>query len=307
MEQDPSLNNLVHAEGYRTGPPNSFGHVEKRGRGPIPMVLIPGGCFGWNVFEDFMKRHETEYTMYAVSLAGMGGTPAPPMPPEGTSYGEQTWIRGAIRALLALIENERLDHPLIVAHFLEGTHIGLRMAIDHPDRIRGVVLLSGSAKFVQPGRDITREERIRFMDERMAPQWFKTVTLRTWNENNFPPSSYSRDPDLGVRLFEQVSNGPLPVVIRYLVEYHAADLSAEFLDIKVPVLLLSPVFPEAMLKDEATVWLPYFFDDGWKGFEQNPRVERVLVDDAGIFVWLDQPERVDREIARFLKTLITDY
>jgi len=29
----------------------------------------------------------------------------------------------------------------------------------------------------------------------------------------------------------------------------------------------------------------------------------VLVDDARIFVWLDQPERVDREIARFLKAL----
>jgi pimeloyl-ACP methyl ester carboxylesterase len=177
------------------------------------------------------------------------------------------------------------------------------MAIDHPDRIRGVVLLSGSAKFVQPGRDFTREERIRYMDERMAPQWFKTVTLRTWNDNNFPPSTYSRDADLGVRLFEQVSKGPLPVVIRYLLEYHASDLSTEFLDIAAPVLLLSPGFPEAMLKDEATVWLPYFFDDGWKGVEQNPLVERVVIQDSRIFVWLDQPDPVDREIDRWLKAL----
>jgi pimeloyl-ACP methyl ester carboxylesterase len=300
MEQDPGLNNLVHAEGYETGPPDAFGHVEKRGTGPVPMVLVPGGGFGWEVFESFMKRHEAEYTMYAVSLAGMGHTPAPPMPPEGTSYGEQTWIRGAIRALLALIENERLDRPLLVVHFLEGSHIGLRMAIDHPDRIRGAVLVSGSAKFVQPGRDFTREERIRFMDERMAPTWFKTVTLRTWNDNNFPPSSYSRDPELGARLFAQVSDLPLPVVIRYLLEFHAADLAMEFADIKAPLLLLSPGFPEAMLTDEATKWLPYFFVDGWKGVEQNPLVERVILDDARILAWLDQPERVDREIDRFL-------
>jgi pimeloyl-ACP methyl ester carboxylesterase len=303
MEQDPSLNNLVHAEGYRTGPPDTFGHVEKRGSGPIPLVLIPGGGFGWEVFEAFLERHEADYTMYAVSLAGMGRTPAPPMPPEGTSYGEQTWIRGAIRALLALLSDEKLERPLLVTHFLEGSHIGLRMAIDHPDRIRGVVLFSGSAKFVQPGRDFTREERIRYMDERMAPQWFKTVTLRTWNDNNFPPSTYSRDPELGARLFAQVSEGPLPVVIRYLLEFHAADLAAEFADIKAPLLLLSPGFPEAMLRDEATAWLPYFFTDGWKGVERNPLVERVVVDDARIFVWLDQPERVDAEIARFLQAL----
>jgi pimeloyl-ACP methyl ester carboxylesterase len=303
MEQDPSLNNLVHGEGYRMGPPDGFGHVEKRGAGPIPLVLIPGGGFGWEVFESFMGRHEKEYTMFAVSLAGMGGTPAPPMPPEGTSYGEQTWLRGAIRALLRLLEEERLERPLLLTHFLEGSQIGLRMAIDHPERIRGVVLVSGSAKFVQPGRDFTREERIRYMDERMAPQWFKTVTLRTWNDNNFPASTYSRDPELGARLFAQVSEGPLPVVIRYLLEFHAADLAAEFSDIEAPVLLLSPGFPETMLKDEATSWLPYFFTDGWKGIERNPRVERVVVDDARILLWLDQPERVDVEIARFLDGL----
>jgi pimeloyl-ACP methyl ester carboxylesterase len=177
------------------------------------------------------------------------------------------------------------------------------MAIDHPDRIRGVVLVSGSAKFVQPGRDITREERVLFMDERMAPNWFKTVTLRTWNDNNFPPSSYSRDPELGSRLFAQVSDLPLPIVIRYLLEFHAADLALEFADIKAPLLLLSPGFPDAMVTDEATKWLPYFFVDGWKGVEQNPLVERVVIDDARILAWLDQPERVDGEVARFLKGL----
>jgi pimeloyl-ACP methyl ester carboxylesterase len=305
MEQDPSLNNLVHGEGYRTGPEGAFGHVEKRGTGPLSMVLVPGGGFGWEVFESFMDRHESEFTMYAVSLAGMGRTPAPPMPPEGTSYGEQTWIRGAIRALVGLIEDQKLPRPLLLTHFLEGSQIGLRMAIDHPDVIRGVVLFSGSAKFVQPGRDFTREERVRYMDERMAPNWFKTVTLQTWNDNNFPASTYSRDPELGARLFDQVSEGPLPVVIRYLLEFHAADLSAEFADIKAPLLLLGPAFPEAMLKDEATSWLPYFFTDGWKGVEQNPVVENVVIDDARIFVWLDQPERVDLEIARFLEALST--
>src|SRR5262245_5316475 len=39
-------------------------HVEKRGDGPVAMVLIPGLSCDWTVFDAFMKRHEHDYTMY---------------------------------------------------------------------------------------------------------------------------------------------------------------------------------------------------------------------------------------------------
>lgn len=303
MVQDPSLDNLVLPKGYETAPPDTFGHVEKRGTGPVPMVLIPGGGFGWKVFEPFMKQHESEYTMYAVTLAGMGGTKAPPMPPKGTSYGEQTWIRGGLRALLKLIEKEKLDRPVIGGHFLEGSQIGLRMAIDHPERIRGVVLFAGSAVMVVPNVSPSLEERIRYQDEHMAPDWFKTVTLETWNDNNFPPWGYSLDPERGARLFEQVSHGPLPIYIRYLLEFWASDLSLEFGDIKRPVLVLIPGFPREKLEDESGKWIRYFFLDGWNGVEKNRLVERRTIDHAAIFVWLDQPELVGKEVARFVGSL----
>lgn len=303
MAQDPSLNNLVHPEGYETAPPGTFGHVEKRGTGPVPVVLIPGGGFGWEVFEPFMKAHAAEYTMYAVTLAGMGGTKAPPMPPEGTSYGEQTWIRGGLKALLDLIERETLKRPVIGGHFLEGSQIGLRMAIDHPELIRGVVLFAGTAVMNLPNRSPSLEERIRYQDENMAPNWFKTVTLETWNENNFPPQTYSLDPERGAALFESVSHGPLPVFVRYLEEFWASDLSLEFEKIRSPVLVLTPSFTEDMLHDEATKWLPWWFIDGWKGVETNPLVERTTIDGAAIFVWLDRPELVGAEVARFVSSL----
>ncbi|HSF14273.1 MAG TPA: alpha/beta hydrolase [Vicinamibacteria bacterium] len=300
MAQDPSLNNLVHPEGYETAPLGTFGHVEKQGTGPVPMVLIPGGGFGWSVFEPFMKNQENEYTMYAVSLAGMGGTKAPPMPPEGTSYGEQTWIRGGVRALIDLIEREKLDRPVVGGHFLEGSQIGLRIAIDHPELVRGVILFAGTAVITLPNMSPSLEERIRYQDERMAPNWFKTVTLETWNDNNFPPRSYSLDPERGARLFEQVSHGPLPVYIRYLLEFWASDVSLEFGDIATPVLVLTPGFPEDMLEEEATKWLRYYFLDTWKGVEKIALVERSTIEDAAIFVWLDQPELVGKEVARFV-------
>jgi pimeloyl-ACP methyl ester carboxylesterase len=301
MEQDPSLDNLVHPEGYATIPLGTFGHVEKRGTGPVPMVLIPGGGFGWRVFESYMDANANEYTMYAVSLAGMGGTPAPPMPPPGTSYGELTWIRGGVVALFDLVDREKLERPVVVGHFLEGTHVALRAAIEHPEKIGAVAILSGSAKYAVPGRELTLQDRVRYQDEKMAPNWFKTVTLKTWNDNNFPPSTYSRDPERGVRLFEDVSHGPLPVFVRYLIEYYASDLSLEFERIRTPLLLLIPGFDEALLAGEATKWLPYFFIDGWTGIEKNPLVERRTVENARIFLWVDEPEVVDREIDGFVE------
>ena len=52
--------------------------------------------------------------MYAVTLPGFGGTPAPPMPVAGTSYGGQTWTNGAVGGIKRLIVREALDRPVIV-------------------------------------------------------------------------------------------------------------------------------------------------------------------------------------------------
>src|SRR5262245_21984732 len=100
--QDPTLNNLVHVEGYRTGPPGSLGGVRTVGTGPRHMILIPGLGFSGDVFDEFMARRTTEYTMHAVTLAGFGGTPALPMPEPRGSYADAPWTHAAEGAILAL-------------------------------------------------------------------------------------------------------------------------------------------------------------------------------------------------------------
>ena len=57
-----------------------LGHVEQRGAGPTPVVLISGLACDWTVWEDFMDRNTERFTMYAVTLPGMAGTDAPPKP-----------------------------------------------------------------------------------------------------------------------------------------------------------------------------------------------------------------------------------
>lgn len=303
MEQDPSLNNLVHPEGYQTAPPGTFGHVEKRGNGPVPLILIPGLGFGWEEFSDFMDRNRESYTMYAVTLAGMGGTPAPPMPPPGTSYSEQTWFEGAVTALLHLIEREGLERPVLAGHSLEGSDIGFRMALEHPGQLRGLILLAGSAKMAQPGQNITLQQRIDYMDDQMSQKWFKTVTLKTWNDNNWKPADYSIDLERGRRLFDKVDDGPLQVFVRNLLEFHSDDLTLKFGQIKVPTLLLLPGFKPEILNDPNRTYLRHYFLDSWEGAEKNPKIKKQVIENAHMLPWQDQPEAVSQAIAEFVRDL----
>ncbi|HSR52553.1 MAG TPA: alpha/beta hydrolase [Acidobacteriota bacterium] len=299
MEQDPNLNNLVHPEGYKPSPPGTFGHVEKRGEGPVPMILIPGRGFDWSVFESFMQRNRKAYTMYAVTLAGMGMTAAPPMPSEGTSYGERTWINGAVKALKELIRKEGLERPVIVGHFLEGTQVVLEMALERPESVGSVIILGGIPRN-RRFDSATLEQRIGYLDTQMAPKWFKTVTAKTWNDNSYSAASYSNQPDVAERLLPIVTEDQLQVHIRYLLEGWAGDVGERFSELEAPMLVLMPTFSQEFKKAQTNNWPDLFFVESWKGTEDNPRIEKKFVPEAHISVWLDNPQFVDDAIEEFL-------
>ena len=83
----------------------------------VSLCALGAGC------ANFMESRKEEFTMYAVTLPGFGGTPALPMPPEGTSYGEQTWTRSAITGLSDLIRDEEIEAPIVVAHWINASGI----------------------------------------------------------------------------------------------------------------------------------------------------------------------------------------
>ena len=139
MKQDTTLNNLVDPPGYVTAQPGTLGNVLEIGDGPQHMILIPGLGFGGEVFRSFMESNSSRYHMYAVTLPGCGGTPELPAPPEGTSFGEQTWANSALSAIEKLIETEQLQNTVIVGHWLTGTQIALRLAMKHPSHITAVI------------------------------------------------------------------------------------------------------------------------------------------------------------------------
>lgn len=295
MDQDPSLNNLVHPEGYKTAPAGTLGRVTRVGDGPVDMILIAGAGFGGEVFQAFMEANRNRFTMFAVTLPGYGGTAAPPMPPEGTSYAEQTWTRGAQEGVLRLVEEEGLDRPLIVGHWVNATQVVLGLASRHPDRFRAAIILAGVPKSLQAATSGSGspEALARMVDQNMAPNWFKTVTPETWDDNNFLPNDYAIQPLRALNLWRQAAEPTLPVHVRYLCEYWAVDSTLQLDQLQIPLLILKPELDElySMRLQAGRNYLQGFLQTSWEGVEERSKlITTRTIQDARIFLMDDQPE-----------------
>ena len=127
FRQDPTRDNLVHPPGYVTAPPGVFGEVAELGDGDVPVILLAGLGPGWRVFDAFIDANRADHRFHAVTLAGYGGSSAPPMPADGTSFGDGSWLQGSRDALAGLIEERSLERPVIVAFYSDAARIALRL------------------------------------------------------------------------------------------------------------------------------------------------------------------------------------
>ncbi len=306
LKQDSTLNNLVDPPGYKTVQPGTLGEVIRAGTGNQPMILVPGLGFGAHVFDEFMAGFSGQYRMYAVTLPGFGGTAAPPCPGEKTSFGEQTWTNGALGAIEKLMEDEKIQNPIIVGHWLGGTQIALRLALKHPDKIKAVVLLAGSARMIMTDTTYapyfaTPEKRVAAIDNFQAPMWFKTVTRETWDENNFLPGDYAANPLRGLRLWRQAASPKLHVWVRYLCEFNAQDISVEIAKLTVSTLLLKPGL-EGIWHEPGGNYMETYCHKSWEGrIENNPKIRVKTIPNSRACLWFDQPEEVNKAVVDFLK------
>ncbi len=305
MVQDSTLDHLVDPPGYRTARLGTLGGVIRSGTGTRPMILIPGLGFGGGVFTEFMRRFESEYRMYAVTLPGFGGTAAPPSPGPKVSFGSQTWTNGALAAIEHLIKEEKLESPVIVGHRLTGTQLAFRLALARSD-VRAVVLLAGSAKMILTDTAYatyygTLERRVASVDRWLAPRWFRTVTRETWDDNNFLPGDYAVHPVRGLRLWREAASPGLHVWVRYLCEFNAQDVSLELDRLTVPTLLLEPGL-EGNWHEAGQDYMRGFCRDSWEGRAvKHPRITVRTIPGARACMWFDQQDAVHDAVAGFLR------
>src|SRR5215472_3008017 len=240
-ELDFRRNNFRFPSDYKTLADNQPPQIIKEGHGSQTLILIPGVYSGNVAFQGFMARNDSRYKFYVVTPPGLNGTPARPLPPETTSYGDLTWTRRLERDILDLIHREKLKKPVIVAHGFPGSLIADDLAGQRPDLLGGVIDVAvmpvqffpspKDASFKKPAAP---QERVEYVNVSWAQKWFRYVTPETWESNNYPAEMFSNDPSRAEHARLQVESAPLEVKIRYLSEFMAADDTAEFANLKTP-------------------------------------------------------------------------
>lgn len=304
-EIDLSRNNFQFPSDYKTLPNSQAPAIRKQGHGPQKLILIPGMYSGKSSFETFMARNQSRYTFYVLTPPGINGTPARVMPTTGLRLGERIWTRLLERDILNLINREKIRAPVIIAESHPASIAAVDLALEHPDRIGGVVVAGTNLIqfFPSPsGRSpVTPEQRVELVEDGWATKWFKYVTPETWVSNDMLPETLNDDLQRGQKASQEIESALLPIKVRYLCEFWASDVTRDFDKLQVPVLALVAGFDEKYLADPANRFTKMVYVDSWETLvPKNANVQVARIPGVRLLIFQNESTQVDDTIGEFI-------
>ena len=280
-----------HASAQSPSDTTSLETARAGSNGPT-LLLIPCMSCRWRSFDTFMERNRERYRMIAVTLPGFGGTSVPELP---RNTGEPVWHRNAIVALSRLIDREKLDSVIIVAHSFGGD-MAVKLAAEHPDVVRAIVFLDSWPFSDRSWFHESASERIAQADSTVTRQSARFADLDEWQRFNTPGLA---DPERRLLYHGWFMATPVDVVIQYWRENSISDLNALWKRIDVPVLDIkaipsTTVDPDKARRDRL---------DQLRANGLTSNVRTVFIDGASHFVHESRPAMVDSLIADFASSL----
>ena len=109
-------------------------YVDRRGHGPVPLVLLHGWAMHGGVLGPLVEALENQCTMYVVDLPGHG-------------YSRDCGLPLEPRACAAAIA--RITPPALWLGWSLGGTIALTAALELPQQVRGLAMLCATPKFVR--------------------------------------------------------------------------------------------------------------------------------------------------------------
>jgi pimeloyl-ACP methyl ester carboxylesterase len=244
------------------------------------MILIPGLSCGGDVWDGTVKHFKGKYQCHVLTLAGFAGQPAISGP-----------ILGHVIAdLKKYINDQKLDHPIIIGHSLGGL-LAFTLASSEPQQVGPVIAVDGlpfiSVLFSPMATAETSRpfaEQYRAMYNSQTPEAFAAANRRALESMITDPKN--------IEVVDATSKKSDPKAVgEALYEDMITDMRPRVKLIQSPVLLIgstqaSPA-GEALYRDEvATI--------------SNHTV--VFAPNSKHFVQLDQPEFFYAQVESFLKT-----
>jgi pimeloyl-ACP methyl ester carboxylesterase len=267
--------------------------IERHGDHGRAIILIPGLQGGPWVWQQTIAQLQKNHVVYAVTLAGFDGVPAPA---DGVNLFDR-----ADASLLQLIEQHKIDKPVLIGHSLGGT-LALRFAGEHSDRISGVVAVDGLPIF--PGMErVGAEQR-----QAMAAQMRSAMAAATPEQFRAQSLGYMQkigviDPQLAARYAPMNARSDIKASAQYMAEDLAFDGRAGLKNANVPILEISPYnAPDssrpamAMSEAQKTAYHQSLLATA-------PNAKVASISPSRHFVMLDQPVKFQQTLDDFLKSL----
>jgi pimeloyl-ACP methyl ester carboxylesterase len=264
-------------------------HGKKAGSRGRPLILIPGLASGGWVWQETVRAFSGDHVVYVLTLPGFDGRPPAPV----------NAFASARAAVEKLMEQRRLDKPVIVGHSL-GATMALAVAEDRPAQVGGVVAIDGLP--VMPGTEaLAPPERSRYaqgMKARMAgmnPALFASQQQAYMRTIGAVDMGKADDIALLTGRSDPASVG------QYAADVLELDLRPGLKNIQAPVLVIAPWFEAdgAQQGMSAQAKADYYRSL----LAGAPKVEAVTVAPARHFAMIDQPQQVNDAIRKYLASL----
>ena len=298
-------------------------HVETRGRGRVPLLLISdAGVDGRELYRSFIERNEDRYRFYVVTLPGAGA--ARPQPwPEVFDVTRRPWLNNIEQSLVRLVEKRARAGKLVVVGTAIGGYFAARLALIEPERIRAAVLVNAQVNVPMrspnsPERPATLQERVALLKTYApAPQLFPFAEVPRDREEikrllDDPASKHPtvknwmafavKDETLSKRwTLEALSGGFFMRGIRYGAEIQTTDLTEDFARLSVPTLAMSAL-PDSKSPLAASAVGVAQWAEIKRLYPSAPlRLETFA--DTRSYISEDSPAEFDRALSNFLSGL----
>lgn len=264
-------------------------HGSKAGSRGRPLILIPGLATGGWVWQETVRAFSPDHVVYVLTLPGFDGRP--PAPANAFAL--------AKAAVGKLIEQRRLDKPVIVGHSL-GATMALALAEDRPAQVGGVVAIDGLP--VMPGTEaLPPADRSRVAEGMKARMAGLNPALFAGQQKGYMRTIGVLDMGKADDMALLTGRSDPASVGQYAADVLALDLRPGLKNIQAPVLVIAPFFDADAGQQGLTAEVKA---DYYRSLMQGaPKVEVAVVAPARHFAMIDQPQQVNDAIRKYLGAL----
>lgn len=249
-------------------------YVEQGPEDGVPVIFLHGVTDSWRSFEPVLRRLPPSMRAFALSQRGHGGSSHPATGYRYRDFSED--VRGFMDAM-------GLSSAVIVGHSM-GSLVAQRLAVDHPDRIRGLVLV-GAFATIHGNQGIADfvETTIRPLTDPIPPDF-----AREWQEST---TARPIDPGLLDTVVRETLKVPARVWHQTFDGFLATpDFSGDLRRVAAPALVVwgdQDTYASRGDQDVLAAAIPV--------------VRRVTLEGVGHAVHWEVPDRFVAELLRFVE------